>query len=123
GAVLNTANRILVTTAGTATTTFGISSTGPPSTIANNFAVRPETRLNGAVVPANDAAVTALYSYGELPYCIVPAQVIKAVITNNGGVALTNLPVTLNVTGIDTFTDTQTVASIAPCGGQAIVTF
>ena len=44
-------------------------------------------------------------------------------ITNNGAATQTNLPVTLNVTGADTFTDTQTIPSLASCGGQAIVTF
>src|SRR4029077_2272922 len=79
----------------------------PTTTLASSF--RPETRLNGDPTPLNDAAVTAVYSFGELPYCIVPAQVIKAVITNSGSVALTNLPVTLNVTGVDTFLDVQTI--------------
>ena len=58
-----------------------------------------------------------------MPFCLVPAQTIKAVITNNGSNTLTNLPVTLNITGVDTFTDTQTIPSLAGCGGQAIVTF
>ena len=92
----------------------------PTTTLASSF--RPETRFNGQIL-MNDAAVTAIYSLGEIPYCIVPAQTIKAVITNNGSNTLTNLPVTLNITGADTFTDTQTIASLAGCGGQAVVTF
>src|SRR5207237_46786 len=59
---LNTANRVFVTTAGTATTRFGISNTAAPASIANNFAIRPETRLNGALTTPNDVAVTAVYS-------------------------------------------------------------
>jgi uncharacterized repeat protein (TIGR02543 family) len=88
--------------------------------VASSF--RPETRLNGAVL-MNDAAVSAVYSLGEIPYCLVPSQVIKATITNNGTNTLTNLPVTLTITGVDNVMDTQTIASLAPCGGQAVVTF
>jgi len=95
-------------------------SAAPTTLTASNF--RPETRLNGTA-SVNDAAVTEVYSYGELPLGAVPAQSIKAVITNNSGVPLFNLPVTLNVTGADTFSDVQVIPKIASCGGQAVVTF
>src|SRR5205823_890038 len=42
---------------------------------------------------------------------------------NNGVNTLTNLPVTLNITGAQTFTNTQMISSLAGCGGQATVTF
>jgi len=93
----------------------------PTTLAASSF--RPETRLNGAPTPANDASVTYVMSYGELPFGLVPAQTTQAVITNNGANTLTSLPVTLNVTGADTFTDTQIIPSIASCGGSATVTF
>ena len=93
---------------------------GPqPNLVASNF--RPETRLNSFI--QNDGAVTGIYSLGELPLGLVPPQSIQAVITNNGTNALTNLPVTLNVTGVDTFTDTQVISSLPGCGGQTVVTF
>ena len=90
----------------------------PPDLAADSF--RPETRLN---FTQNDAAVTVVYSYGELPLGLVPGQNIKALIANKGTNTLTNLPVTLNITGANTFNDTQTVPSLAGCGGQAMVTF
>jgi len=40
---------------------------------------RPQTALNTFI--QNDAAVTTVYSYGELPVGVVPPQNIKAVIT------------------------------------------
>ena len=98
------------------------SNTSAPTTLAAS-SFRPETRLNGAPTASNDAAVTAVMSFGELPFGLVPAQTTQAVITNNGANTLTNLSVTLNVTGADTFTDTQIIPSIASCGGQATVTF
>ena len=96
------------------------SNTSAPTTVAAS-SFRPETRLSSFI--QNDAAVTAVYSFGELPLGLVPAQSIKAVITNNGAATQTNLPVTLNITGANTFTDTQTIASLAGCGSQTTVTF
>ena len=94
-------------------------SSAQPNMVASNF--RPETRLNGFI--QNDAAVTSIYSLGELPLNKAPAQIIKALITNHGASPLSNIPVSLNVTGADSFTDFQMVPSIAPCGGQAVVSF
>ena len=86
---------------------------------ASNF--RPETRISSFA--ANDAAVGLIYSYGELPLGLVPAQAIKGVINNKGTSTLTNLPVTLNVTGANTFTNGQVIASLASCTGQGTATF
>ncbi len=96
------------------------SNTAAPTTLSAS-AQRPETHLSTFV--QNDAVVTAVYSFGELPLGLVPAQSIKAMITNNGAAMQTNLPVTLNITGANTFTDTQTIASLAGCGSQTMVTF
>jgi hypothetical protein len=94
--------------------------TSPPLTVfASDF--RPETRLSSPT--QNDAAVDVLYSYGELPLGLVPSQAIKAMVSNRGVLAQANLPVALSVTGADTFSNNQTVATLAPCGGQVIVTF
>ena len=82
---------------------------------------RPETRLNSFLL--NDHSVDVVYSYGELPRGLVPAQTIMGLITNKGRNTATSLPVTLNVTGADTFTNMQTIASLASCSGQATVTF
>lgn len=96
------------------------SSNGPqPNLVASNF--RPETRLNSFI--QNDAAVTAVYSLGELPLGFAGPQTIQAIVTNNGTNTLTDLPVTLNVTGADLYGDTEIIPSLAGCGGQAVVTF
>ncbi|RYY15299.1 MAG: hypothetical protein EOO36_12950, partial [Cytophagaceae bacterium] len=71
---------------------------------------------------ANDAAVSVIYTYGKLATPAALPHAVQAVITNLGTAALTNVPVTLNVTGANTFADTKTVASI-PVGGAATVTF
>ena len=86
---------------------------------ASNF--RPETRLSSFA--ANNAAVQLVYSYGELPLGLVPAQIDRGVVANHGFNALTNLPVTLNVTGANTFTNVQNIASLSSCTGQGTATF
>ncbi|MEP6946601.1 MAG: VCBS repeat-containing protein [Acidobacteriota bacterium] len=82
---------------------------------------RPETRLGSSV--QNDVGVSAIYAYGEVPKGKVPAQSFKAVVVNNGGIAQTNVTVTLNVTGADTFTTSVVIPSLASCGGSTVVTF
>ncbi|WP_046247480.1 CARDB domain-containing protein, partial [Hymenobacter terrenus] len=69
--------------------------------------------------PATDAAVVSLYALGKTP--LLP-QAVQAVVRNVGTSPLLNLPVTLTVTGVNTFTDTQTIASLAP-GALATVSF
>ncbi|HXD32667.1 MAG TPA: choice-of-anchor D domain-containing protein, partial [Pyrinomonadaceae bacterium] len=92
----------------------------PTTVAASNF--RPETRLNGIISAQNDAAVTLVYSYGELPAGF-GMQFTRAVVTNLGAATLTNLPVTLNITGVDNFTDMVNIPTLAPCGGTTTVTF
>lgn len=70
---------------------------------------------------ANDAAVTAVYTLGKLPTTALP-HTIQARVANIGSSAQTNLVVTLNVTGANTFTNTQTIASLA-ANSSATVTF
>jgi uncharacterized delta-60 repeat protein len=84
---------------------------------------RPETRLNGSPGPQNDLAVSALYTLGEIPVGRVSSAPIQALITNNGPQTLTNVPVTLNVSGGHTFSGVQTIPTLGPCGSQQLVTF
>src|SRR5678815_5491639 len=92
--------------------------TAPLTVAASNF--RPETRLSSTV---NDIAPSFIYSFGQVPRNLVPAQIFKAVINNKGSFPQTNLPVTLNITGADTFTNTQTIPSLASCNGQGCLLY
>ena len=97
------------------------SNTAAPTTlVASNF--RPETRLRGNAFP-NDASADALYSYGELPLGLVPPQMLQGVVSNKGANVLNNLPVMLNITGANPFSDTKNIASIASCTGTGSATF
>jgi hypothetical protein len=99
------------------------SNVSAPTTLAATN-LRPETRLTRAVATVfNDASVDYVISLGSLPQPLVGPQTVQAVVTNRAVNALNNLPVTFNLTGVETFTNTQIVPSLAACGGQAVVTF
>lgn len=70
----------------------------------------------------NDAEVSLIYSQGTVSTSASSPFVVRALVTNNGSTALSNLPVTLAVTGANTFNNTVNVANI-PVGGRATVTF
>jgi hypothetical protein len=75
------------------------------------------------VAPANDAAVNAIYTLGKLPIpWALPSNTIQVAIQNTGSTTLTNLPVTLAATGANTFSSTQTVATLA-AGASILVPF
>ncbi|MFD1469001.1 T9SS type A sorting domain-containing protein [Hymenobacter caeli] len=63
----------------------------------------------------------AVYTLGKAAGYTSPLAV-QAGVVNYSNTTLTNLPVTLTVSGATTFTNTQTVASLAP-GAAALVTF
>ncbi len=87
------------------------------STISAN---RPQVQLRH--INANDAAVSQIYTLGKLPIPFAAPHIISAIITNNGSQALTNLAVTLNISGANTFNDVQTITSLAR-GAQTTVFF
>src|SRR5439155_18534881 len=97
------------------------SNTSAPTTLAAS-SFRPETRLT-ATAPDNDASVDIVATLGVVPVGLASPPAIQATVTNRGGNTLTSLPVTLNITGSESFTNTQTIASLASCGGQTVVTF
>ncbi len=70
----------------------------------------------------NDANVAALYGDGKIAIPFNNAHTVSSVIVNNGSAVLTNLPVTLTVSGSNTFSNTQNIVSLA-AGASATVTF
>ncbi len=98
---------------------------GFPPTLDSGWYFRPETRLTPSTATAlNDVSVDYVIAPGSVPQPLVGPQTVQAVVSNHGLNAMNNLPVTLDLTGAQTLTDTQTVVGpLAACGGQAIVTF
>ena len=81
---------------------------------------KPQVQLRH--INANDAAITTVYTLGKLPIPFAAPHVISANIVNNGANAQTNLNVSLDITGANSFSDVQTIASLAP-GASAKVFF
>jgi hypothetical protein len=74
------------------------------------------------VAPFTDASVSTIYSLGAIPKNYGGAHAVKVRINNTGSYTLNNLPVSLSVSGANTFSDVKTINNIAP-GGFALVTF
>ena len=70
----------------------------------------------------NDASVTNVYSMGSLPKGYGDPHAVRARVYNGGAFTMTSFNVTMNITGANTFSDVQTIASLAP-GASTIVTF
>jgi len=124
GTVLAAANGALINNTlvgGANGTRYSYSTTAVPTTVTYTSASRPETRAGFTTGIAKDASVDALFSYGKLAVNISSAP-ISALISNTGDETLTNLTVTLSITGANTFTSTKTIASL-PRDGASVVTF
>jgi len=81
-----------------------------------------DATVSFATLYNNDAAVNIVYTQGQVPIPYGAPHVVTATVTNVGQNTLTNLPVVLTVSGANSFTNTQTVASLA-AGAIATVTF
>ena len=81
-------------------------------------AFRPATILYAS--SANDVKVSTVATYGQLPINFTSGHAIQVVINNLGTTAQTNLPVTLSITGANTFSDVQTIASLGPCASTKV---
>jgi hypothetical protein len=70
----------------------------------------------------DDANVKRVYTLGKLPLPNGTPHIISANVSNDGINTLTNLNVTLNITGSNTFTNTQIIPSLAS-GASTTVSF
>jgi hypothetical protein len=71
---------------------------------------------------ANDASVAQVFSLGKLPISNSVPHIVSAIITNNGTAALSSLPVTLAVSGVNSFTDMQMITTLA-VGASTTINF
>ncbi len=100
----------------------GAQAATPPTTLtSSNF--RPSTRLTPSISLANEVSVDYLRAYGVVPTPLIGPLGVTAVVTNKGTNAQSNVPVSLEITGNDSFNSVQTVPALPACGGQAIATF
>jgi hypothetical protein len=101
-------------TSGTGTRFFFRRTVGPD--VGRTFRFAP------VVIPANEAAVLALYTLPKLAIPTSTPHVVRTAIANYGSAALNNLVVTLRVTGSNPFTTTTTVPRVA-VGDTVVVSF
>ena len=99
----------------------GTSSSAAPTTcVFSNW--RPCVRFGYPNSVTNDISVDLVYGLGSVPIFLTGPFSYDAVIRNNSVGPLTNVPVSINISGANTFAATQTVASIAS-GATATVSF
>ncbi len=91
---------------------------GTTSLTQSNF--RPQIQIRH--IFANDAGVANIYTLGKLPIPNGTPRTDSCRIVNLGSNLLLNTSVTLTISGANSFTDTKTIASLAP-GASANVVF
>jgi hypothetical protein len=78
-------------------------------------------RFTPSTAPSNDIAARAIYTLGKVASPTALPQPVSAAITNLGTATQTNIPVTLTVTGANSFSANATITSLAP-GATTVVT-
>lgn len=61
---------------------------------------------------ANDAKVYNVYTVGKIPAGYATPHTVQAIIKNSGSTSLSNVSVSLNVTGANTFSNTKTITTL-----------
>ncbi len=100
---------------------YGSSSVAPaPATMTNTTNFRPCFRFTAANSATNEVSVTYLAGPGKVSKLMGAAHTVTAQIRNNSNIALSNIPVTLSVTGANAYTETRTVTSIGAGSFQTV---
>ena len=89
--------------------------------LTDSTAFRPAFNLGYPNPNVNEAAIIGLTTLSQVKtaYTAIPVQVV---IKNQGSASQSNLPVTLNITGANTFTNQVTINSLAP-GADTVINF
>lgn len=102
---------------------YGYESTGGPApTTLTLSAVRPQMRFLLGNIATNEASVQEVRAPGFVSKIMNPGHDISAVIRNNSSSTINGVPVTLNVTGANTYNFTQNTGAILP-GASTVVVF
>jgi len=99
---------------------YSISASGSPVVLVTGSNSRPETRLGYSNF--NDASVDAIYTLGNYPLKYGDLNPITAVVKNRSDNNLTQLNVSLMISGTEKFTTVQTIPLLTP-GSTTVVTF
>ncbi len=71
--------------------------------------------------PIKDAKVDSILTSSKMSISYENSHIIKAAIINSGNMALNNLPVKLEITGANIFTNTQTITLLKPGDSTTVV--
>lgn len=97
------------------------SATAAPTTLAaTNF--RPVLRFGFANPFSNDVAVEGVNSLGNVATTLGLPVPISAIVTNKSNTALTNINVNASITGVNTYSNSQIIPSLAS-GASTTVSF
>lgn len=91
-------------------------------TTTTNSQFRPELTWGADDRKANDLEVITMFAKGQNPRQWGAPEAVQAIVRNNSFITRNNVAVTLNVAGANTFTNTQTIASLDP-DSSTVVTF
>lgn len=95
--------------------------TAPPATLGNT-AFRPEMRFTFVNTLSNDMSVESITAEnGSLNTLLQASQSVSGIVKNNSNTALTNVPVTLNISGANSYSNTQTIPTLASGASVSVV--
>jgi len=97
------------------------SNVSAPTTLGTT-AFRPCILFGVSNTYTNEVSITGMEAPGRVAGMFNTGHNVKAMIRNNSNTALNNIPVTLNVSGANTFANTQTVSTLA-AGSTTTISF
>ncbi len=97
--------------------------TTAPTDLTASSNWRPEIQFSFTNPFSNNLVVAGMFpAHGQDNFLMGFTQIIETVIINSSSTTATNVPVSLNITGANPYSITQTIASIAP-GATSVVNF
>jgi hypothetical protein len=94
----------------------------PASDLLGATAFRPVFLWGAPNTATNDAQVVAVEVPGSIAGILNAPHTIKGIVKNGSNVTMSNIPVSVNVTGANTYANTLTITSLA-AGAQTTVNF
>jgi hypothetical protein len=98
------------------------SATSVPPTTLGSTAFRPEMRFTFVNTLSNDMSAESITAEnGSINTLLQTSQSISGIVKNNSNTSLSNIPVTLSITGANSYTNTQTIPSLASGASISVV--
>ncbi|MDP4267202.1 MAG: hypothetical protein Q8880_07195, partial [Bacteroidota bacterium] len=85
----------------------------------SSFSKKKDVIYNIGKCKANDASIS-IYTMGKIPLEAGSPHTVAAIVRNAGTNEINNLPVTLNVSGANIFSDVKTITSLKPLENDTI---